>query len=96
MDANKYGNVKGMYGVAKSNFMKWIKEETTFNFAFIFHRNNIQCREYANAHRMSNAYYTRFKVYYAISDENSQLILSTFTIYEQYSFSCLNQTIYFP
>ena len=85
-----------MSGVAKSNLLKWVKEEAIFHFALIFHCNNTQCGQYANAHGMSNQYYTRFKVYNDTSNENIQFVLSTFTTYEHISFPHLNRTLYSP
>ena len=96
LDVIKYSNVNGMCGVAQSNLLKWVKQEEILDYAFIFHIDNVQCGQYANAHGMSNAYYTRFKAYYETNNESRKINVSTFTTYEHKSFSHLNQTIYFP
>ena len=47
-----------MPGVARSNWIKWVKDDKIFDYAYIFHCDTIQCGLHATSHRMSNAYFT--------------------------------------
>ena len=52
-----------MYELMYSNWLQWVLALSVKDFAFIFHRDRIKSGLYANIHGMSNAFYTRYKIF---------------------------------
>ena len=89
----RYSNVMGMKGVVYTNRLRKVYLETVMDFAFIFHCDSIQSGQFASAHGIQNAYYTRFKLFTA---QNSMNTVSTLMLHEHHPFSNYNKSSFFP
>ena len=82
----------GMIGVLQSNWTTWVQPQEILDYVFIFHCDSIQTGFYANAHGMSNAFFTRYR----IITEQGRNTVSTYNIIDYYPFAHLNTTTFFP
>lgn len=92
IDRIQYSNVVGMSGVVRTNWTIWLNTESILDYAYIFHTDTIQSGRYANAHGMSNAYYTRFRMF----TEQDRNVVSLYNNVDYFPFAHLNSSSLFP
>ena len=61
LDIIRYNNVRGMRGVAKSNWMKRVSVSAVKDYAYIFHCDTIQMCQYAHLHGRNNSFLRAIK-----------------------------------
>lgn len=78
--------VMGMNGVICTNWTRWVLADSVKDFAYIFHRDNLNSGMHPNVHGMANSYYCRYKLFTSTMEYHT---VSSYNANEHITFSHL-------